>query len=60
MGPCSAFKPRSLTEPDKCRYWQEHDHHVPAHCSHPMGLFCNTQGRRVEWREDSDDDGYPD
>lgn len=54
------FKPRSIFEPDVCRYWEDRNPHFPPHCKHPAGLNCETRGLKYVQREDSDDDGCPD
>jgi hypothetical protein len=57
---CPHFQPRSLFEPNLCRYWKPvgQDHRgdpYPAHCSHREVLVCETMGLRV-WRNDNDDE----
>jgi len=46
MEPCPGFKPRSIFEPNICRYWEDRNPHFPAHCKHPKYMVCKTRGRK--------------
>ena len=56
---CPRFTPRSIFDPDRCRYWDDGTPRWPAHCKHPACIICDTRGFRIMPRPDSDDDGDP-
>ena len=60
MTTCRHFKPRSISEPEVCCYWEDRNPHFPEHCKHPAVMACETRGLKYAPRDDSDDDGYPD
>jgi hypothetical protein len=44
MTTCRHFKPRSLSDPEVCCYWEDRNPHFPEYCKHPAVMACETRG----------------